>query len=144
WLLADPREDCAQLPQLIVHLVRRAYCLHDFAPDRFRKLPAQAMDLRLYVRERNSRSFRGLVVSHLRFFPREKRRERGKRVGFSLVDKLRSHSRQRAFEEHAGPPGIERIGRSEIARKTLMMQFLGCDVIDRNELRAGARLPGLQ
>ena len=46
-LLPESREDAAQLPQFIIHFVRRAHRLHHFVPHHAGKLTTQAMDVRL-------------------------------------------------------------------------------------------------
>ena len=112
-LLAGPREDGAQLAQLLIHFMRRAHGLHDFVPNRGGELPAQTMDMRFDRANESSIRLRDVLIGKVRFFARQERRERLEHLGFAILGKFGPHLLQRALEDHARPTRIERFSRPD-------------------------------
>src|SRR5215471_15140746 len=69
----QPREDATQLPELVIHFVRRADCLHHFMTNRGSELPAQTMNLCFYRTQPDSDLLSDLLIRDSRFFSGQKR-----------------------------------------------------------------------
>ena len=135
---------CDNLPEPVVHLVRRAHCLYDLAPNSARELLSQAVDQRLHRAETEIHAVGHFLITCVRFHSSEKRRQRFKEIRLAFRGAFYADLVERALQDRRPPrSGIEDFIRRRFTIRAQVVQLLGLELVCRDELHPAAAFQGM-